>query len=263
MRRIIRRAAGVFYVSAWYAPELRKYTTVDRKREHLLPNIVDKSRLPAAPDQARASFITVLNLNIWQKKGLDRLLPAFAEALVQHPTLRLGIVGGGDPHSTAEVRALIQRHSLCGETTLEGPLANTKVLERMSESTALVLPSHHETFGMVYLEALFAGIPILYSKGTGIDGFLDGLNVGIAVDSTNTAEIARALIELADNHADYRAAVIASADELTKRFGRSQVIARYSDIIQKEISRDQHYKSGYPAGSWRPIERTKQVKLSG
>jgi hypothetical protein len=57
--------------------------------------------------------------------------------------------------------------------------------------------------------------------------------------------------------------VIASADELTKRFGRSQVIARYSDIIQKEISRDQHYKSGYPAGSWRPIERTKQVKLSG
>jgi glycosyltransferase involved in cell wall biosynthesis len=130
---------------------------------------------------------------------------------------------------------------------MEGPLANAKVLERISESIALVLPSHHETFGMVYLEALFAGVPILYSKGTGIDGFLDGLDVGIGVDPDNSSEISRALIELANNGARYRAAIIASTDELSKRFGRSQVLARYTEVIRKELSEKQGRSSGYPA----------------
>jgi glycosyltransferase involved in cell wall biosynthesis len=247
MRHIIGRAAGIFYVSAWYAPELRKYTAIDRKREHLLPNIVDKRRMIVSPDHARMSFITVLNLNIWQKKGLSRLLPAFAEALVQRPKLRLGIIGGGKPRSISEVGDLIQRLNLREEVTLGGPLANTKVLERMSESIALVLPSHHETFGMVYLEALFAGTPILYSRGTGIDGFLEGLDVGIAVDPSNSAEIAHALIELADNNAHYRAAVIASADELSKRFGRSQVLTRYTQIIRKQLSDKRGRRSDCPS----------------
>lgn len=247
IRRIIGRAAGIFYVSAWYSSSLRKYTAVNSKREYLLPNIVDRSRMRATPDHARTSFITVLNLDIWRKKGLGRLLPAFAKVLAQRPLLHLSIVGGGDSHSIGEVRNLIQRLDLHKAVTMEGPLANAKVLERISKSIALVLPSHHETFGMVYLEALFAGVPILYSKGTGIDGFLDGLDVGIGVDPDNSSEISRALIELANNGARYRAAIIASTDELSKRFGRSQVLARYTEVIRKELSEKQGRSSGYPA----------------
>jgi len=54
---------------------------------------------------------------------------------------------------------------------------------------------------MVYIEALFAGVPILYSKGTGIDGFLDGLEVGIAgVDPDDTQDIGRALVALVEHN---------------------------------------------------------------
>src|SRR6202012_2399210 len=121
--------------------------------------------------------------------------------------------------------------------------ANTTVLERMSESTALVLPSHHETFGMVYVEALFAGVPILYSKGTGIDGFLHDLDVGIAVNPKSEMDISNALIKLARNHEQYRAAVSTSRDELSKRFGREEVLSRYAQVIRCGLASYETLKS--------------------
>ena len=47
------------------------------------------------------------------------------------------------------------------------------MLETLNGYTALVLPTLRETFGMVYIEALFAGVPILYSQDRGVDGFFD------------------------------------------------------------------------------------------
>jgi len=236
MRRIVARSTGVFYVSAWYAAELGKYTDVDPARAQLLPNLVNETEIRSKPDCTPTSFVTVFNLNIWRKKGLKGLLAAFAEASKRSPTLRLSIVGGGRPRSIMEVRGLIERFGLESAVRLEGALPNAAVRERMSESMALVLPSHNETFGMVYLEALFAGAPILYSRGTGIDGFLDDLQVGIAVDPGSVEEIARALTELATNNTRYRRAVVASAGELSNRFGRDQVLARYARVIRSGIS---------------------------
>ena len=236
MRRIVTGTASIFYVSAWYAPALEKYTGVDPARTHLLPNIVDEIRSRAEPSRMSTSFLTVLNLNIWKKKGLAGLLPAFAQAAARRPSLQLAIIGSGTAQSIAEVRGLIERLGLQDRVSLEGALPNAAVRERMSEAMALVLPSHNETFGMVYLEALFAGVPILYSRGTGIDGFLDGLDVGVAVDPDNVNEIFRALTDLAQGNARYRANVAASVEELSNRFGRERVLARYAKAVRAALS---------------------------
>ena len=235
MRRLVARAAGIFYVSAWYAAELERLTGVERARTHLLPNIVDEAAASAPPARAPTALLTVLNLNIWQKKGLAGLLPAFAQASARKPSLRLSVVGGGSAQATAEVSGLIERLGIAGRVSLEGALPNAAVRGRMAEAMALVMPSHNETFGMVYIEALFAGVPILYSKGSGIDGFLDGLDVGVAVDPHDVDEISRALTNLTEHNDRYRANVAASAHELHMRFGRDQVLERYSEIVRTKL----------------------------
>jgi glycosyltransferase involved in cell wall biosynthesis len=246
MRRIVGRAAGIFYVSAWYAAELARYTGVDPARTHLLPNLIEEMPARAQPRHPPTAFVTVLNLDIWQKKGLGGLLPAFAQVLMHQAlmhkaltqkaferarALSLTIIGGGTEQSFADVRGLIARLGIGDRVRLAGALPNAAVRERMGEAVALVLPSHNETFGMVYLEALFAGVPILYSRGTGIDGFLDALDVGVAVDPDDIDAIACALTDLAGNNARYRANVAASADELSNRFGRRRVLARYAEVV--------------------------------
>lgn len=244
MRRIVSRAAGIFYVSAWYAEALERLTGVDPTRTYLLPNLVDETSMCDKPSETSLSFLTVLNLNIWRKKGLDSLLPAFADALARMPKLRLSIVGTGTPQSIAEVQNLIDRLGVQEAVRLEGAMPNAGVRERMSKAMALVLPSHNETFGMVYVEALFAGVPILYSKGTGIDGFINGLQVGVGVDPKNVSDITRGLVELAECNVQYREAVSAGANELRKRFGRKNVLERYETAIRSSLKlnqvREQH-----------------------
>ena len=133
------------------------------------------------------------------------------------------------------MRRLIEHLEISDRVELVGALPNVAVCQRMSEAIAFVLPSHNETFGMSYLEALFAGTPILYSKGTGIDGFLDGLDVGIAVNPCSVWSIASGLIQLVEQNDRFRNSLSASAAELSQRFGREQVLAQYTETARDAL----------------------------
>jgi glycosyltransferase involved in cell wall biosynthesis len=69
-------------------------------------------------------------------------------------------------------------------TVIKGGVAREKVLEIMRESDIFILPSVHETFGMVYLEAMASGCITVCTKNDGIDGIIkDGEN-GFTVEPT-------------------------------------------------------------------------------
>ena len=62
--------------------------------------------------------------------------------------------------------------------------------------------SHHETFGLVYIEALSQGLPILYTKNQGIDcTFTENIGVGVNPKSEN--EIYSGLIHIIDNYNNF------------------------------------------------------------
>ena len=136
------------------------------------------------------------------------------------------------------MRRLITAAGLEGRVRLRGRLANADFLAELPTALALALPSRNETFGMVYTEALFAGVPILYSRGTGIDGHLDGLDVGIAVPPGDITAIADGLVVLARDNPRFRAAVAGAAPELYRRFNQaSQVGAYMADIASGLLAR--------------------------
>lgn len=60
------------------------------------------------------------------------------------------------------------------------------------------MPSKAETFGLVYVEAMLQGLPILYTKNEGIDGFYEE-NIGEKVISTDMEEIQIKLLKLIEN----------------------------------------------------------------
>jgi glycosyltransferase involved in cell wall biosynthesis len=87
-----------------------------------------------------------------------------------------------------------------------------KILEKQNEEELLktfrdhdifVLPSHTETFGLVYIEALTQGLPVIYSKGQGIDGYFESGEIGYSVDSKNIEEIAEAIDHLTQHYSTF------------------------------------------------------------
>lgn len=228
VKRIAREAARVYYVSAWFAPHLERAAGPLHDKARRLPNIIRNARAEIAPAPPRPAFVAGAQLDVWRRKGLDRLIAAFARAGDRLEGARLDIYGDGSPRARAAVEACIDRHGLEGRARLMGKVPNAEFTAALPGYLALALPARNETFGMVYAEALFAGVPILYGRETGIDGYLDGLDVGAGVDPEDIDAIAEGLVALRRDNAGYRARIAASAGALHRRFDPERVLADYT-----------------------------------
>lgn len=119
---------------------------------------------PAKKDAA-AGPRTILSLGrIHPKKGLDRLITAWATVAPSRPEWRLRLVGP-DENGHAGVLAALAAHLAVDRVSIEGPLHGDAKLAAYRKADLFVLPSLHENFGMTVAEALAAGTPVISSKG--------------------------------------------------------------------------------------------------
>lgn len=75
-----------------------------------------------------------------------------------------------------------------------------EVISYYRQNGIFVMPSLKETFGLVYVEALSQGLPIIYSKGQGFDGYFEDGLVGYAVNSKSPEEIVSAIKKIIGNY---------------------------------------------------------------
>ena len=113
-------------------------------------------------------------------KGLDRLLEAVTH--LRDYRIRLVIIGGDDPE-TAETQNMMQLSRKWGiqdTVTFEGRIAQANLPPYYSAADVLVVPSHYESFGLVGLESLACGTPVVSTKVGVLDRLLqDGMNGSI------------------------------------------------------------------------------------
>jgi len=234
-RRIAARADQIYAVSAWYKPVMARRIPGLAEKCRNLPNIVGNARpdIPIKPPVA--GFVSIMGLDMHRRKGLKHLLKAFARFRSTHPEVQLDIIGGGSEASVLAATKIIGGMNLTGSVYLKGKMANRDLLAALPDYQAMVLPSFNETFGMAYTEALFAGIPILYGRNTGIDGYLDNLNVGLSATPGHVAEIKTALERLHEDNASFRDAIHDNQKVLYARFNPQAVLDSYRQDVMSGI----------------------------
>jgi alpha-1,3-mannosyltransferase len=230
---VIGRAAALYYVSAWFRRWIEERYPLGAQSETLLPNFVSSTIEVAAATPEPGALMTVMDLNLYKKKGLPTLIAALAVARLSLPDLRLDIAGWSSPKAMPEITSLLQRAGVSDAVRFLGVLDNAEVIRRLPGYAAFVLPSSNETFGMTYVEALMAGVPILYSKETGIDGYLDGLDVGIGVPVGDIAALADAIETLVMQAALFRNRIRKNYLLLKRRFGPDAYLAHFRDLVAR------------------------------
>lgn len=164
--------------------------------------------------------------NLVKEKGFDILIRAVGKLLSKYDDIRLLIVGEGAERKVLE--KLIATQNLERNVILAGRVENDLVRNLFGMFDVFVLASYRETFGIVYLEALDAGLPVIGVKGQGIDGvIIDGVE-GYLVNPGDIEELSDKIAFLIQNKE--------KADSVA-RAGQYMVKSRYQlkDLIQRII----------------------------
>ncbi len=106
-----------------------------------------------------------------------------------------------------------------------------KLIQLYRDADVFVMPSHTETFGLVYAEAMSQGLPVIYTKNQGFDKqFEDGL-VGYPVSSNDANELAEALRSICNQYK----ILSQNCVQLVSRFDWSEIAQKYKRIYEKVL----------------------------
>lgn len=84
--------------------------------------------------------------------------------------------------------------------TISESLSKKELLLELKKNDIFVMPSAPETFGLIYLEALSQGLPIIYANGEGFDGFYHDKYIGLGVDHKDPGHIATGIEQIINDY---------------------------------------------------------------
>ena len=166
-------------------------------------------------------------------KGIGTLLVAMRRVLGSRPDVRLRLVGEGDavPHFREKAKELG-----IGETVeFVGALHGQRLADAYRRAEILVLPSETEaeSFGMVLIEAMACGTPVVASRVGGVPAVVRDTGGGLLTEPGNPASLAEGILALLADPLRRRTLADAGAARVAARYTWDVAVDAYQELIKK------------------------------
>jgi glycosyltransferase involved in cell wall biosynthesis len=182
VRRVVRGAAAVVAISTDVADRTKALT--GRDDVVVIGCALPDTLLPPRERREEGPIVFVTIARLVARKSLAAVVAAVPEGA------RLIVIGDGPE------REALERASAPGRVEFTGALDDAGKNRRLVDADAFVLVSHHEGFGLVYLEAMRAGLPVIAGTVGGQTDFLDDGSNAILVPPGDSDAISRAMRSL-------------------------------------------------------------------
>lgn len=143
--------------------------------------------------QDKPVILSLARLSTPEFKGQDRVLKALPQVLAVFPNAVYLIVGGGEDARLKQI--LNEQPNLSESVVFTGAVSEADKVEFYNLADIYILPSKFEGFGIVFIEALSCGIPVIASDGYGCRASLLNGELGDLVDPDNIEQISKAIIQ--------------------------------------------------------------------
>jgi D-inositol-3-phosphate glycosyltransferase len=204
-----QRARYLFLSESDRQEFLRDHSLIPREVTNAIPYYVDSQLFKPAPSPAHADGapLRVGFAGQWLPgKGCLTLLEAWNIIRSQHPQAELWFAGGDKLWKTdrttpgsVEVAEAIHQAAAEGSVKLVGELKRTEMPGFWSPLDLAVVPSFVEAFGLVALEAMACGVPVIASKIGGLKEIVQEGVSGLLVPAGDSAALANSIIYLLNN----------------------------------------------------------------
>ena len=233
--------------------QLQWLYNADTSKVVIIPPGVDVSHFyPIAPDEAK-EFIGVLPCQkvllfvgrIEPLKGIDTLMKAIALMHQKGVFVCLSIIGG-DPNLSPEseteemarLKAIRQEYGLTDLVAFLGKRGQDTLPYYYSAAEAVVVPSHYESFGMVALEAMACGTPVVASQVGGLAFLVKDGVTGFTVPVDDPDSLADKLTQLIQNP-ELHQRLGQNAVEEAQQYSWRNIAGRMSDLYQQVLMKKQ------------------------
>jgi glycosyltransferase involved in cell wall biosynthesis len=202
-KQLLKQADQIIAVSNFTKQKLIDVQGIDERRIKILPNTLDPYfETPAGfdkPDYLKKRYgihngekvmYTFSRMSsLEQYKGYDKVLEVLPHLKNTYPDIKYIIAGKADEIEKQRIEKIVQQNKLQDNVVLAGFIADEEVTDHFKLADVFVMPSSKEGFGIVFLEAMACGVPVL---GGNIDGTVDALQngkLGILVNPLVAEEI--------------------------------------------------------------------------
>lgn len=230
MRKTYPLADALLAVSSLLAGSILRCTG---ERATVVPNIIDtqsfgavkESNVPGKPFRFAASGFLL------HRKGYDLLLRAAGELCRRGYDLTLTVFGDGPERETLE--KLAETEGIRGRVDFRGQCTRKELGDAYAQMDAFVLASRRETFGVVYIEAMAVGLPVIATRCGGPEDFVTEEN-GILIPVDDEDALTGAMEHMMLRREDYDSAAI-SAD-IRRKFAPETIAARLTELYEGVLS---------------------------
>ncbi len=252
-RDVIAMANSLVAATQAELAQLQWLYGVEDHKISVIPPGVDTSRFyPIPPDEAK-DFIGVPVKDrmllfvgrIEPLKGIDTLIRAIAimrqDGLLDYKQLCMSIIGGepqADPETITEemarLQALREEHSLGDFVAFLGRREQDTLPYYYSAAEAVIMPSHYESFGMVALEAMSCGTPVVASLVGGLAFLVQDGVTGFHFQVGDAKSLSNHLATLINDRAAHKR-MSRNAAALASDYAWEKIAARIAKLYRKVL----------------------------
>lgn len=226
-RSIMKYLNGLTAVSEAAAEYVR--TITDQPLE-IIPNGIDLSVYGKVKSQPSVPPFILYVGRLERRKGVMYLLKAYRQLVAEGSTAKLVIAGDGPDR--AKLEDYVREKGLSG-ITFKGYVSTEEKLELLGQATLFAAPAlFGESFGIVLLEAMAAGLPVVAGNNPGYTAVLKEMGELSIVNPKDTKEFARRLSVMLNSN-DLRRLWSDWARQYIKQYDYPKVVDQYEALYER------------------------------
>jgi len=249
-RQVLKRANKIIAATLAEQTQLQFLYKANKRKITIIPPGVDTGHFyPIPKDEAREVIgvpstkkLILYVGRIEPLKGIDTLIKAVARLRIDIEQITLAIIGG-DPNVSSEkmseemarLKKMCEDLGLGGMVVFLGKRAQQTLPYYYSSADVLVMPSHYESFGMVALEAMACGTPVIASQVGGLAFLIQDGETGYHVPDQEPSELGEKLTLLLENPAQHETMGLRAA-EYAKNYAWAniapQILKVYRELVR-------------------------------
>ena len=232
LHAVVESASKFLSVSHFLGKNIRNTCDVNYE---VVPNIVDTNYYLLQSKKSHSiikRFVTIAELK--PPKGIHLLIEAFSQAFKGQDDIILEIGGSGREEN--QLKNLAKQLGIEHQIKFLGMLSRSQVRDLLYRADAFVLPSLYETFGVVFIEAMATGLPVIGTRSGGPEEIIINDELGLLVEPGKVRELKEALIIMLKNITSgcYNSEII--RDYTVKNYSQDIVLKKLNAIYNEVLS---------------------------